>query len=400
MGVVLLAATMPAATFYKDPRLVSIIPVLALGAIITGFENIGIVEFRKSLNFESEVRFLLIKQITSFAVTVPLAFAYRSYWALVIGTVAGRLFSVIASYRLHPYRPRLSLAARGDLLHFSKWLLISNLVGFLQNRSADFVLGRTIGPMGLGLYKVAFEIATMPSTELIAPVNRAVFPAYSQLTQDLPELQRHFLQVFGLIALIAFPVSIGLACVAAPTVLVVLGEQWIGAIPILQLFTIAGLASALQGNLYLMLMALGKPKVGTLVALGTLLLSLPVFVAASIEYGAVGAAWTYMVFSVIGLIIVNVVFLRTTRVRVGTYLTTLWRPLVSALGMFVVLRLVEPHITNATDSNLARLLAMVAVGAAAYGVSELALWWLSGRPPGAERIALEFALRRVRILRT
>lgn len=400
MAVLMLAATLPAAAFYNEPRLTLIVPALAVGAIITGFENIGVVEFRITLDFESEVKFLLTKQITAFIVTVPLALVYRSYWALIAGTVAARFFSLVASYHLHAYRPRFSLAARKDLLHFSKWLLVSNLVAFLQNRSADFILGRTVGPIGLGLYKVAFDIAAMPSTELIAPVNRAVFPAYSRLTHDPGQLRRQFLEVFGLIALFAFPVSVGLACVAGPMVLAVLGDQWIDSIPILRLFTVAGLASALQGNLYLMLMALGKPKVGTLVGMGTLALSLPVFVAASLKYGALGAAWTYMMFSVVGLVIINIVFLRTTRVRVLSYLSTLARPVMSALTMSVVLFLIEPLIANAADNNLVTLLLMIVVGASIYIASELLLWWLSGRPPGAERTSLEFVSRQVKALRS
>src|SRR6202022_3008075 len=100
-----------------------------------------------------------------------------SYWALVAGMVTGKVCSVWMSYLAHPYRPRFTLAARRDLLHFSKWLFISNFVLFLQNKSDSFILGRTVGAAGLGIYNIASEIAVLPSTELIAPINRAVFPA-------------------------------------------------------------------------------------------------------------------------------------------------------------------------------------------------------------------------------
>jgi hypothetical protein len=64
--------------------------------------------------------------------------------------------------------------------------------------------------------------------------------------------------------------------------------------------------------------------------------------------------------------------------------------------MAVALLQVEPLITSATDNNLARLLSMVVVGASVYGLSELMLWWLSGRPQGAERMALDFISRQAR----
>ena len=50
-----------------------------------------------------------------FLATLPLAFLLRNYWALVIGIVTGKVAGTALSYLLHPYRPRLSLAARGEL---------------------------------------------------------------------------------------------------------------------------------------------------------------------------------------------------------------------------------------------------------------------------------------------
>ncbi|MDE2399299.1 MAG: lipopolysaccharide biosynthesis protein, partial [Burkholderiales bacterium] len=224
-ALVLFALALPMARFYSDERLVAVLAVLACGSFIGGFENIGVVAFRKELDFRSEFRFLAGKRIAGFVVTVSLALALHSYWALVAGTVTGRAMSVWISYRLHPYRPRPSLAARADLMHFSRWIFFSSLITFVSSRSTDFVLGRTVGAAGLGVYSVSYQIAMMPSTELIAPLNRAVYPAYARLAADLPALRTRFLEVFGVICLVAIPVSAGLFGAADAAVRVVLGTN-------------------------------------------------------------------------------------------------------------------------------------------------------------------------------
>jgi O-antigen/teichoic acid export membrane protein len=395
-ALLLLLLTLPAADFYREPRLQWILPVLAMGALVQGFENIGTVAFRKELNFRKEFLFILSKRLATFGVTIVLALSFRSYWALVGGIVTGKLFSVWISYRFHPYRPRFTLAARQDLFHFSKWLFFSNLVLFLQNKSADFILGRTVGAYGLGIYNVAFEIAALPSSELIAPINRAVFPAYSRLSDDLPELRRKFLTVFSVIALIAFPVATGLACVATPAVLVLLGNKWGEAIPLLRILTIAGLIGALQSNLHLVIVALGKPKANTLVSTGTLIVSLPIFIAASLRYGAVGAAWAFLIFSFVGLCTIHLVFFRLSGVQVRAYAATLWRPILSSIALALVVVVTERVFDGALGNanNLLKLATLILAGVLAYATTILVAWWLSGRPESAEKMILGFVFAR------
>lgn len=402
VALLLLLLMIPAAEFYREPRLQGILPILALGALIQGFENIGTVAFRKELDFRKEFWFILSKKMASFGVTMALAWYFRSYWALVGGVVTGKFFSVWISYRLHPYRPRFTLAAHRDLLHFSKWLFFSNLVLFLQNKSADFVLGRTAGAYWLGIYNVAFEIAALPSTELISPINRASFPAYSKLAGDLPALRQKFLEVFSVIALISFPVAAGLACVAHPAVLVLLGEKWAEAVPLLRILTIAGLIGAIQSNLHLVIVALGKPKANTLVSTGTLIVSLPIFVIASLEYGAIGAAWAFLIFSFVGLCTIHFIFFRLSGVSIRGYLATLWRPMLSSMVLAGVVMATESAFDSAFGNagNLLKLAVLVAAGALAYVIAILAAWWLSGRPDSAEKMIIGFVQQRLRRNRT
>ncbi|MBK8750853.1 MAG: lipopolysaccharide biosynthesis protein [Candidatus Competibacteraceae bacterium] len=397
IALLLLVLAFPAASFYREPQLQWILPVLAIGALVQGFENIGTVNFRKELNFRREFRFLLSTKVASFAITVGLALSFRNYWALVAGIVTGKLFSVWLSYRLHPYRPRFTLAASHDLFHFSKWLFFSNLVIFLQAKSADFIIGRTVGSRALGIYNIAFEIAVLPSTELVAPLNRAVYPVYSRISKDLTELRCRFLEVFGIIALISFPISIGLACVATPAVLVLLGNQWVEAIPLLRIFTIAGLVGALQSNLHLVIVALGKPKANTLVSTFTVMVSLPIFIFASLHYGVIGAAWTYLIFAFVGLSTIQFVFFHITAIPVSAYMATLWRPILSSIALALAVLAAEMVLeqTISEISNLLKLLILVFTGAITYIVAILITWWISGKPQSTERVIINFFLKRL-----
>jgi lipopolysaccharide exporter len=391
VAVLLLVVCVPAARFYREPRLEWILPMLAFAAAVQGFENVGTVQFRKEMRFGREFRFLFAKRVATFMVTVALALTFRNYWALVGGIITGSVSGVAISYLAHAYRPRFSFAARAHLFNFSKWLFLSNVTHFLRTRSSDFILGRTIGPYGLGIYSMATEIATLPSTELIAPLNRAVFPAYAKLAKAPRDLRRTFIDVYGVIAMVAFPVAAGLACVAQPAVLLLLGEKWVEATPILRVLTVVGLVGALQSNLYAVIVAMGVPKVNTGLSAGLLVISLPACVFTSINYGLLGAAWTYFVLAIIELGAIQIAFFRVTGMAAARYFRAVWRPILATLVMSAVVLALQ-RFGMVWGGPLVSLASLVSIGIFAYGTALLTLWSLSGFPKGAENHLVNTAI--------
>lgn len=388
IALLLVAVAVPAAEFYGEPRLRAILPVLAIASLAGGAENIGTVAFRKELDFRSEFRFLLLKRLATTGTTLVLAFMWRSHWALVAGIVTGKCAASALSYALHPYRPRPTLAGRAELMHFSKWIFFSSLVQYLHARSTDFILGRTVGSHGLGIYNAAVELANLPSTELIAPVNRAVFPAYARLAPDRAQLWERFLGVYGLICWVAFPVAAALPLLAAPTIETLLGTRWLEGVPVLQIFAGCGLVGALQGNLYVVLVAIGQPRANTLLSAAILAVSLPCVTYASLRWGLVGAAAAHGIVSLFAFAGILLVFRRLTGIGLRRLGACMGRPLVAAGALALAVLAVLALLGSAAPAPL-RLLLPALAGTLAYLAADLVLWWAMGRPAGAERTLLD-----------
>ena len=93
----LLFATAPVVGgHFEDPRVTNVIRLLSLRAVVGGFQNIGVVTFRRELRFGREFQFGIVKKSATFVVTLVAAFVLRSYWALVIGQVVRRASSKLA----------------------------------------------------------------------------------------------------------------------------------------------------------------------------------------------------------------------------------------------------------------------------------------------------------------
>ena len=116
-----------AATYFNDPRVTLVVQVLAVSLMLSGIENIAVVTFQKEMQFGKEFQFLFCKRIVGFIVTIVAAWFIRSYWALVMGALAGRTFGVALSFAMHPMRPRLSLKKFRDIFAVSQFMLLHSI---------------------------------------------------------------------------------------------------------------------------------------------------------------------------------------------------------------------------------------------------------------------------------
>ena len=116
--VLLLALASPVAQFYGQPEVFAVLAGLAFGPLFASLENIGIVKFRKDLQFRKEFTFRASRRILAFAVTLPLAFWLRNYWALVAGILASKLGGSILSYVAQDFRPRFCMTKARELFRF------------------------------------------------------------------------------------------------------------------------------------------------------------------------------------------------------------------------------------------------------------------------------------------
>ena len=391
IATLLVTLAWPLSWFYGEPRLVAVVCTLAVGSLVQGFENIGVVVFRKELEFHREFRFLITKRLLTFCVSVSLALWLKNYWALAIGIIVSRAGGVIISYAAHAFRPRLSLAATGEFLHFSKWLVLSNIAFFLKERSPEFIVGRLAGAHAVGVLNLSLEISSLPGTELIAPINRAAFPAYARLAHDRQALNREFVSVLSLIALVVTPIVIGIALVSPLVVALLLGPRWSDAANVMRFVAFLGLSNIFLGTAHPPLLAIGRPGLFAKLFSAQLTVTVPLMIFFTQRYGVQGTAVVYAV-AALALLPVNVIVVaRALELSMRSLLKGVWRPFTATAVMYLCTWLAIPVIDVGTlpaSTAALLLLTYVPFGAVVYVTAACALWLFTGRPNGAESVCL------------
>ncbi|MBA4175629.1 MAG: phosphoesterase [Leptothrix sp. (in: Bacteria)] len=379
-------AAAPAALFFSEPRVEAVMYALAVVTGIQGFENVGVIAFQKDLELHKEFWFGLWKKLAGFAVTMVVAFALQSYWALIAGSLATRLTSIALSYRMHPYRPRFSMAAAGELFNYSKWLLLNNVLIFLNNRGTDFIIGRFSGARALGLYSVSFELANLPTTELVWPIQRAVFPGYAKLADDPRALREAFVKVIGLVALLTVPAGALVGAAAEPIVGVLLGAKWSGAAALVEVLAVFGIVRSLHGPIGSLYLAVGRPQFVAALQCVQLVIALSFMLILVPNHGAIGAAWSILAGATVAMTINYITAIRLLKMAPWPLVRVLWRPLSGALSMFVAITWLSQEWPLAAENaaSVLRLAAFLALGLVTFVGVVAALWVLRPDRDGAE----------------
>lgn len=370
------------AQFFHEPRAAEITRILALRAFIGGFENIGVVAFRKDLQFSKEYSYQVVQRVLNFALTIVLALWLRNYWALILGILGGRLITVGVSYRIHPYRPRLCLSKTREIWSFSAWMLLVHVAQFLQDKVDEFVVGNMTDTETMGNYNVAADAATAPTVEMVLPATRALFPIFSRIAGDRDALAEAYLGVFATTAIVVCASATGVMLVAGDFVAVLLGPRWSRAVPLVELLAMSGAFYCLMQSGITLIGAAGHGRTSAILAVSRALLTIPAIMVA----GWLGSVETIAATrTAVALVFIPGVFLALARIlplRPMDLLRRLWRPAAAAIAMVAVVKLVHPFLPGLPPL---RLVVEIAAGAAAYGGSLLALWWLAGKPAGPER---------------
>ncbi len=381
------------ADFFDEQRIVPVMQLMAVAVFVNGFMNIGVVAFRKELDFAREFRFEVMKKIVTFLVTVIFAFILRNYWALVIGIVTGRFIGVLISYIMHAYRPRFCLLAARELWSFSQWMLIAGIGNYINNKIDEFVVGGMKSTSQMGVYNVSADIATLPTVEVISPLSRALFPGYSKLKDEPERLASAFKNVIGMVALLGLSMSLGIVAVAEDLVYVVLGEKWMDAVPLIQWLAVFGAIVVLGNITSYIFIARNQVKTTAVIIWGYLLLLVPSVILAGSLYTVVEIAAVRAGMAVLytGMLLYFVT--RCIPVKFSEILAIIFRPAVSSLVMLSSVWLL--HISG-IDLKIITLFIDVFVGIVVYTLTTLVLWQLSGRPEGPEEMILNVVKQRIR----
>lgn len=336
--------------------------VMALAVLLVGLFAVPSAQLSRDFRQDRLFVATLVSSVPANLSLVLLALAGNGALAFAWSRVIGQLLMglMVWWYAVPRYRPGLAPGAVGHLLRFGLPLAGANLVNYTVLNADYAIVGRLLGPLDLGLYVLAFNVASWSTSLMGAVINGVAMPAISRVKHDADAFRAALSGGVSAVALIALPFAAVSAALARPLMISLYGGRWAGAAPVLALLAPYGALSVLCLLLANVLVGLAKTRVLLLVQLTWLVALVPGMYIGVRVHGVLGAA------------VAHVVVMAT--VVLPTYLVTLRR----LVGKAVLTSVLRPVARPAAGAAAAGATALVVVALPLPALVQLLVGGLAG----------------------
>lgn len=248
------------AQFFNEPQLESLVKVLGLILIINAFTIIQGTIITKRVDFKLYAKISVIAGTCSGFIAIILAIYGFGVWSLVARSIAYSGLHSLLLWYWNSWRPSLifSKSSFKDLFGFGVNLLGSSIIGKLSQNLNTLVIGKFFSAAELGFYTRADSFKNIPSQNINTIISKVSYPILSQIKDEPERLKNAYRNLILVVTFLSFILMSGLAAVAEPFIITLIGEKWRSSILFLQMLCVPGMLYPLQALNLNMLNVQGK----------------------------------------------------------------------------------------------------------------------------------------------
>lgn len=249
--------------YFKIPILVPVTKVMASIVIINAFAIIQRTILVKNIDFKTQTKVSLTASVVSGVVGIAMALKGYGVWSLVGQQISRQLMNSVMLWFFNRWRPSImfSVTSFKELFGFGWKLLVSGLIDTIWKQVYQVVIGKCYNAETLGQYTRADQFNMIFSSNLTAVVHRVSYPVLSKIQDEKERLKQAYRKVIKTTMLVTFPCMLGLAAVAEPMVLVLIGDKWLPCVHYLQIICFSGMLYPLHALNLNMLQVKGRSDV-------------------------------------------------------------------------------------------------------------------------------------------
>jgi O-antigen/teichoic acid export membrane protein len=292
------------ATFYSHPELVALTRALALTLPFSALSAVPDALLAKTLKFRARARAEVLASSCAGVVALWLAWNNYGVWSLVGHAVVLAALRAALLWLYTGWRPRgrFRISSFHDLFSFGGYMLMSNLLDTLSIRLQSLLIGKLFDSHALGYYTVAQNTQQAPASFFAAILNRVGLPVFSSLAANPKQLLEALRTSLRVAMFLFLPGMVGIAVFAQPLVVLVYGQRWAEAAPILSILALSAAFWPLHVLNLAAITALGRSDLffRLTVVKKVVLIALVILFSSG---GAIGVAWAVLVSSVIAVVV-------------------------------------------------------------------------------------------------
>ena len=257
----------PLATLVGNPGLGNVLAIACVSIPLAAFSSIQMALYKRDLDFKTLFKVRVVSVLVPFLITIPLAFWFRNYWALILGTISTNLINAVLLTIYSKWKPSFyySYSKFKEMFSFTIWSMFEAISIWLTSYVDVFIIGVYLTQHYLGLYKTSMVVVGQIMGLITAATTPVLFSSLSRLQSDEKEFNNIYFKFQKFVGLLVIPIGVGIYCFSDFITEILLGSQWLETSKFIGLW---GLTSALtivlshySSEVY---RSKGKPKLSVL----------------------------------------------------------------------------------------------------------------------------------------
>lgn len=236
--VAVFAAAPAVAGFYSMPDLVAPLRVLVLILIVNAYNSIQEAIVARELDFHKTFRATVTGALVSGVLGIGSALGGAGIWALVIQQLSIQAAKCVVLAIEVPWKPRPEFDRKRAvvLFRFGWKLLVSGVLDQAYQSLSDLIIGRVFTSTDLGYVNQGKRYPQALGVVLDGVIQPVMLSTVSRVQDDLAQVKRVVRRALKTSTFLVVPAMLAFALVARPLVQLLLGDQWLPAVPFLQLY--------------------------------------------------------------------------------------------------------------------------------------------------------------------
>lgn len=231
-----------------------------------------------------------IAEVLYAGVCLALVIKGQGGWAIVWGNLARSGFRALVIFATVDRRDWLEpgpirWTVTREIFSFGLPLIPSSLAGFASRKWDNLLASSFFGPALMGTYNLAYNLADVPASQVGEQVGDVLLPVFARLKPE--DRQSGLIRSVRLLAIIMFPLAVGLGAVSASLVAVFFDSRWDGVAPMLAVLSALSLSRPIGYAVANYFQAVGRPLTASILEVAKLVL----LVGAIFVLGHLGPLW-------------------------------------------------------------------------------------------------------------
>jgi len=227
--------------FFEEEQLKNILIVSSLGIVLQAFGAVQQSVFIKKLDFKLLTKISFTATLISGFIAIIMALNGFGVWSLVALFLGNLTIYTLLLWFFSKWKPSwlFDKNSFNELFGFGKNLLFSSLIAVGYNTVFRAVISKSFSIEQLGFFDRSNRFQLLISENFGSIINKVSYPSLSKITKK-ERLKNALSKLIKNSMFITFLAMFGLAAVAKPFILVLIGEKWSESIVYLQLLIFAG----------------------------------------------------------------------------------------------------------------------------------------------------------------